>query len=102
MSDMEEAVWRAALAARGRDWVARELKTRRGLPNDPVLDVVFEAPMPSRTFCQNWVAEQENRLFVFSPAMVVGIILAVVIAASATMAVLAFENASSRPAIIAR
>jgi hypothetical protein len=40
-----------------------ELKTRAGRPEDVVLDVVYEAPYPTREFCQRWCAERDNRLF---------------------------------------
>jgi hypothetical protein len=92
MSYQNEVVWRKALAAKGRDWVARELKTRPGLPNDPLLDVVFEEPLPSREFCQNWIAEDANRLFTFSPAIIVGLVLVVIVVASATMGVRSFKT----------
>jgi hypothetical protein len=102
MSEMEEAVWREALAVRGRDWVVRELKTRPGMPNDPLLEVVFADPLPTRAFCRSWAAEQENRVFVFSPSMIVGLVLTVIIVASTTMAVLAFESPSQQPTMTAR
>lgn len=56
-----EAVWRKALQSRGREWVAAELKRLPGRPRDPVLDVVFEEPYPTREFCQLWCAEEESR-----------------------------------------
>jgi hypothetical protein len=61
-----EAVWREALQARGREWVAAELKRRPGQPRDPLLEVVFEEPYPTREYCQQWCAEEENRFHLFS------------------------------------
>jgi uncharacterized iron-regulated membrane protein len=63
MDDATEIGWRKALQARGRDWVMSELHTRPGRPEDAVLDVVFEQPYPTRAFCMQWCAEQENRIF---------------------------------------
>lgn len=62
MDDLAEIVWRKALQARGRDWVMSELHTRPGRPEDIVYDVVFEGPYPTRAFCLQWCAEQENRI----------------------------------------
>jgi len=61
-----EADWRAALEVRGREWVAAELKRRPGQPHDPLLDVVFEEPYPTREHCQQWCAEEENRFHPWS------------------------------------
>jgi hypothetical protein len=66
------------------------------------LEVVYADPLPTRAFCRSWAAEQENRIFVFSPSIIVGLVLTVIIVASTTMAVLAFESQSQRPAMIAR
>jgi hypothetical protein len=62
MSDHDETRWRQALESRGSDWVTRELQLRAGQPNDYLLDVVYEAPHPTREFCQRWCAEQENKM----------------------------------------
>jgi hypothetical protein len=75
-----EAVWREALQTRGRDWVAAELRRRPGQPNDPLLEVVFEEPYPSREFCQQWCAEEENRLrFVSWSTLAAGALLLIVV-----------------------
>ncbi|HEY7578470.1 MAG TPA: hypothetical protein VH855_12815 [Acetobacteraceae bacterium] len=79
-STTPEAVWRAALQARGREWVAAELKRLPGQPRDPLLDVVFEEPYPSREFCHRWCAEEENRFHPFSWSTVAaGVLLVLVI-----------------------
>lgn len=58
-----ETAWRKGLEARGRDRIMAELETRAGRPDDELLDVVYEAPHPTREFCQRWCAEQDNRMF---------------------------------------
>jgi hypothetical protein len=63
MDDLTEIVWRKALQAKGRDWVMSELRTRPGRADDAVYDVVFEQPYPTRAFCLQWCAEDENRIF---------------------------------------
>ena len=65
-----EAVWRKALEARGRDWVVAELRRRPGQARDPLLDVVFEEPYPTREYCHQWCAEEENRFHFFSWSIV--------------------------------
>jgi hypothetical protein len=92
MREMEEAVWRKFLAARGRDWVKHELKTRPGMPNDPLLDVVFDEPLPSREFCGRWCAEQDNRMFSMSPTTIGIIVSAVMVVVFLTMAVSAVKS----------
>ena len=63
MDDRTENEWRAALQQRGKEWVMSQLRTRPGRPDDAVYDVVFEAPYPTRAFCVQWCAEQDNKLF---------------------------------------
>jgi hypothetical protein len=63
MNEFTEIAWRQALKAKGRDWVRAELQKRPGQPQDPVYDIVFEEPLPTRDFCHQWCAEEENRLF---------------------------------------
>ena len=58
---MEEDAWRVGLRTKGRDWVLAELNTRPGLPQDPLHDVVYEPPYPSREFCQRWCVEVDNQ-----------------------------------------
>ena len=62
---MVEETWRKALRERGREWVQAELRRRPGRPEDTLYDVVFEEPFPTRQFCLNWCAEQDNRLLHF-------------------------------------
>ena len=78
MYDHAELVWRKALRARGREWVMAELHRRVGQPNDPVHDVVFEEPFPTRDFCHRWCAEDENTIFRMSwhtPAVIAALAL---------------------------
>ena len=63
MDEAAETHWRKALQARGKDWVMAELRRRAGRPDDPVYDIVFEEPLPTRQFCQDWCAEEDNKLF---------------------------------------
>lgn len=63
MDDRSETAWRAALQQRGKEWVQSELRARPGRPDDVVCDVVFEPPYPTRAFCVQWCAEQDNRIF---------------------------------------
>lgn len=62
MDDRTETAWRAALQQRGREWVVSQLRTRPGRPDDIVYDVVYEAPYPTRAFCVQWCAEQDNKI----------------------------------------
>lgn len=66
MDERAQALWRKALQVKGRDWVMAELQRRPGQPNDVVLDVVFQEPLPTRAFCQQWCAEEDNRIIRFS------------------------------------
>jgi hypothetical protein len=64
MDDFDiEGVWRKGLQARGKDWVKSELHRRPGQPEDTLYDVVFKEPYPTRAFCFQWCAEEENRVF---------------------------------------
>ena len=58
---LEEDAWREALRTKGRDWVLTELNTRPGMPQDPLLDVVYVQPFPTREFCQRWCVETDNQ-----------------------------------------
>jgi hypothetical protein len=79
MSAQDETRWRQALASRGRDWVAHELQLRAGQPNEYLWDVVYEAPHPTREFCQRWCAEQENKIVGLSPGITVAMLMLVVV-----------------------
>ena len=63
MDEQTEAAWRKALKVRGKDWVMAELHAKPGRPDDTLYDVVFEEPYPTRQFCFQWCAEQENKVF---------------------------------------
>lgn len=73
-----ESAWRDALAAKGRDRVMAQLTERSGRPDEPVFDLVFEGPLPTKEFCFRWCAEQDNKIFAFSKNRVY-VILAFVI-----------------------
>jgi hypothetical protein len=77
--DPEEA-WRKGLETRGTHWVTAELARLPGRPDDPLFDVVFVPPHPSRAFCQRWCAEDESRIRVAPTALLalVFLILAVI------------------------
>ena len=81
MSTQDEVAWRAALELKGRDWAVRELRTRPGVPNDILLDVVYTEPHPTREFVQRWCSEQDNRIFAFSGHTIVIISVAAVLLA---------------------
>jgi hypothetical protein len=84
---LEELAWRKALKTRGRDWVLAELRMRPGLPDDPLHDVVFEPPYPSREFCMRWCVENDNqylRLSGTAIATLVGLAILVIFIAMAT------------------
>jgi hypothetical protein len=92
MSVPDETIWRAALERRGKDWVARELRSRFGRPGDELLDVTYEQPHPTREFCQKWCAEQENRMFSMSGHTKVVIVALIVLFAVTGRAVEAWVN----------
>jgi len=76
-----ETVWRKGLQARGKDWVLSELHRRPGQPEDVLYDVVFKEPYPTRAFCFQWCAEEENKVFRMSwhtYAMIIAMALLIV------------------------
>jgi hypothetical protein len=84
---MEEDAWREALRTKGRDWVLAELNTRPGLPQDPLLDVVYEQPFPTREFCQRWCVETDNqylRLSGYTKGVLCGVLVLGILVAMAT------------------
>jgi hypothetical protein len=95
MIALQEVVWRQALQVRGKDWVARELATHPGQPDDVLLDVVFEDPLPTREFCRKWCTEEDNRMFTFSARTIVAALFVGIIAASLTMAVISLQKDTS-------
>jgi hypothetical protein len=94
-----EAIWRKALQARGREWVVAELKRRPGQPRDPLLEVVFEEPHPSREYCQKWCAEEENRFHIFSWSTVAAAALLVIVIICAMHAVSSRNEQTTAQAI---
>jgi hypothetical protein len=86
MSDNDEQRWRDGLKARGPAWVRAKLLERPGRYDDPVFDVVFVEPLPTRAFCQAWCAEAENKIFQLSgygKTVVILLVLLVVFVAGA-------------------
>jgi hypothetical protein len=78
MSEIDEARWRKGLAALGKETVEGELRMGRGYPDEPIYGVVFEAPFPTRSFCQQWCTEQDGKLFSFSwrlPVSIMGVVI---------------------------
>ncbi len=63
MDALTELAWRKALMTRGKEWVTSELRSRPGRADDVLFDVVFEPPYPTRSFCEQWCAEQDNKIF---------------------------------------
>jgi hypothetical protein len=92
MSTQDEAVWRGALERRGRDWVMRELQTRAGQPEDPLLDVTYEPPHPTREFCVRWCGER-GRGFRVSGTGLAMVVLVVVLMMGGMLAVSSWDNA---------
>ena len=87
-----ETAWRQGLEAKGRDRIMAELKTRVGQPDDVVLDVVYQAPYPTREFCQRWCAEQDNRMFHLSGHAKAVIIAALLLAVFGIKAVVSWNS----------
>jgi hypothetical protein len=85
MSPQDEAAWRRALERKGRDWVTHELQYRVGQPHDDLLDVVYEAPHPTRAFCQRWCAEQEDKMAGLSPGTIVVMLILIIIMIASIM-----------------
>jgi hypothetical protein len=79
MNDATEVIWRKALQAKGKDWVLNHLRRRPGQPGDTVYDVVFEAPFPTRAFCQRWCADEDNKIFNVSGHAIVLLIAFVIV-----------------------
>jgi hypothetical protein len=87
----QDEVWRRGLRARGQHWVMAELHRRAGRPEDVLLEVVFEPPYPTRAFCQQWCAEEANRIRV--PATLkAAIVLAALAQVCIGEAVIGWEN----------
>lgn len=99
MSEFHEAVWRDALQAKGKDWVARKL-SYPGMANDPVLDVVFAEPLPTREFCQRWYVEEHNKMFALSKGMIVAVLLVVLFAGSLVRAISSMQATLTRDTTI--
>jgi hypothetical protein len=97
MSDAEEKIWRAALQLRGRTWVRHALNSRHGQPGDPVFDVVFEPPYPTREFVQRWCSERGNEGFALSGHAKVLIAAALLLIAFSTLAVRSFTAVHHNP-----
>ena len=66
MDDRTETLWRKALQVKGKDWVLAEMRRRPGQPGDVVLDVVYQDPLPTRAFCMQWCAEEDNKIIRFT------------------------------------
>ena len=62
----------------GKISVEAELSLHPGGPGDLVLDIVDAPPYPTREFCQQWCAEQDDILFRYSPRMAVILVLGVI------------------------
>jgi hypothetical protein len=83
---MEEQTWYEGLRARGRDWVLDELNRRPGMPQDPLHDVVYSEPYPTREFCQRWCVEVDNqylRLSGFTKGLLCGLAILTIFIAMA-------------------
>jgi hypothetical protein len=89
--------WRDAMGRMGKVGVEVELRRRPGRPTDVVLDIGNEPPYPTREFCQQWCAEQDNILFRFSPRMGIILILFAVVIISLLHAVSGIGNAPVGP-----
>jgi hypothetical protein len=95
MERNSHVVWRKALDAKGRDWVSTALRQRPGQPDDVILDVVFEEPYPTREFCQQWCAEQDNRMFHLSRHTIAIIIASILLVVFGVKAVVSWEDMPS-------
>jgi len=71
--------WRDAMQRMGRVVVEAELSRRPGRPGERIDDIVYEPPYPTREFCRQWCAEQDNVLFRFSPTTGVILVLIVIV-----------------------
>src|SRR5215467_4013185 len=92
----QDEVWRRGLRARGKDWVMAELHRRAGRPEDVLLDVVFEPPYPTRAFCRQWCAEEENRVHV-SASLKIAVVLAALALVCIGKAVVGWEQHAAEP-----
>jgi hypothetical protein len=86
--------WRDAMRRLGRVAVETALSRRPGHPGELLDDIVYEPPYPTRAFCQQWCAEQDNILLRFSPTM--GVILVLLVAVTACL-VEAFSGSGIAP-----
>jgi hypothetical protein len=93
----DEERWRAALEAKGVEWVTAKLRERPGRPNDVLLDIVFEGSQPTRFFCQSWCAEQDNRLFRLTPYGIAMWVAVVVLFAFMIKGYIAWEAQPAQP-----
>lgn len=52
--------WRDGLQRLGKEAVLAKLRQRPGHPGDPLHDIVYEPPHPTREFCQQWYTEEDG------------------------------------------
>lgn len=74
--ELNEDRWAFALRSVGREELMARLTRYPGRLQDPINDLPLEPPYPSREFCLNWCADEENRSVAsnFNTAVVLGLL----------------------------
>jgi hypothetical protein len=95
--------WTDALRRLGKEAVWARLSQHPGHPREPLDDIVYEPPFPTREFCQQWYTDEENA-FRVDPAKVgiVAVLALIAIVGFAhvlsTLGVTPTNNLNARPA----
>jgi hypothetical protein len=92
--------WKQGLERIGVDQVRQMLRERPDRPRDEIFPNIFpDPPFPTRGFAQDWVLEQENRIFRLSKSMVLVIVAAVVVVLMAWFAASSLNNVLPQPPV---
>ncbi|PPQ34611.1 hypothetical protein CCS01_10165 [Rhodopila globiformis] len=71
------------------------MNLRPGRPEDPLLDIVFVPPYPTREYCARWCNEQDNRLFRFSKTSVGILSASIILVTCIGMSAFSLSNATN-------
>jgi hypothetical protein len=70
--------WQEALRRLGKEEVWAKLSQRLGNPREPLYDIVYEPPFPTREFCQQWYTDEDNAFRVHPTKVGILLVLALI------------------------
>lgn len=70
--------WQEALRRVGKEQVWAKLSERPGNPRDPLYDIVYEPPYPTREFCQQWYTEEDSAFRVHPAKLAILLVLVLI------------------------